>query len=521
MEEHIIKITHEDLSPKLEEINKKLDLILFKLDSTLVIPPVPEPNDDFIYLESLSDNMNTAWRLVMQQEKYVKLLDNKQYFIDEYETVNPLCKGVIGNLDKTKRPSLIIGSWIKSVPSKLFYFTKVYAEFAFVGVNVLQPKGQIFRTALQDKFLFDGELNVLKTCKLALIGSEAIDKDQMSWSLTEIMYSGGNSDIGFIDIIAKDVKHNGPNFTQLKTKQGNNIRRTLWNVELHNPRAFYMDGNNKNYLTWHYYNPTYFIRKGIVSNNSIKLLEDSFDLVKTHHGYEDINVRCIVNVGRFVFNIYNDSVNADGKIMLINPAKVGDKFPWVRSTNYGPENKTFVSSIELQAGDITSLGKIIEKQIQNNAMKDYPAPMNWARWNYVVDRDLPITTTQGIVITSTFNIFGETDVMFAYKYSGMFSSPFLTEYSKFNDWYISYPNMGIGYSNYDMFGINEFWLNVIWSGYLRFSGDGASQSLGYNLENVVFLDGKGEWSEKQPFNNKVTIPQEVMIYIETCENLAK
>jgi len=258
-----------------------------------------------------------------------------------------------------------------------------------------------------------------------------------------------------------------------------------------------------------------------VNANSITLLQDGFDLIETHHGYEDINVRCVVNVGRFVFNIFDNSVSADKKTLSITPAKNGQTFPWLKSTNYGPANRTFVSSVELQAGDITSLGKILEKQIQNSSTPGYPSADQWARWSYVVDVDLPSVVSDATVLNSTFNISGETDVMFAFKYSGMFSSPFLTENSKFNDWYISYPNMGIGYTNYDMWGVNEFWLHVIASGYVRFSGDGASQSLGYNFEDVTFLDGPGEWRQKEPFSDKTIIPEEVNAFISEMEALAQ
>jgi len=180
--------------------------------------PIPPTNPNFVYLEDLSPDMNVAWRMAIQQPKFIKLLDNKEYFVDEYETVDPICPGVIGNLNEARSPTLTIGSWTKSVPSTLFYARRPHVPFAFVGVNVLQPKGQKFRTAIQSKYLFDGEINILKTCKFALIGSRAKDKDQLSWSLTELMYASGDSSAGFVDVIAKDVVHNGPNFSQLKTK---------------------------------------------------------------------------------------------------------------------------------------------------------------------------------------------------------------------------------------------------------------------------------------------------------------
>lgn len=494
-------------------------------DEVVIIPtpePIPEPTPDpiplpepeevlpenYITLEELSDNVNEAWRIALQQEgKILKLKNNKVYKITEHTTVEPKLIAIVGNMDKTKRPILEIGSWDKPFPSRLFLFESDICEFSIVGVNMVQPKGQTFKTAIQMKTIFNTKPNTVKKGNFALIGSEPSDIDQLSWALAGFIYSP-EAEGEYINVIAKDVKHNGPVFQQLKTNRNNRLRSIWDNVEIHNPRDSYFAGDKEYFLPTHYYNPTKFINNAIISGNKITSLENPFDLVKTHHGYEDINVRTIFQVDRFVFNVYDNSISEDGMTFTFNPVKSGDVFEYDTNTNYGPRGRTIVSNAELQPGDIIDLGKVIEKQIQNGATNG-----KWYRWSYVLDSEVGEKSGSFTVNHSTFNLSGQHRTLIAYKYNAMFSHPFLTENTKFNDWYIGHTG-GIGWTIYDHRQINIYWKNCKITGFVRMSSNNDSlTTIGYNVENVEFKQTEGEYKPLQPFSDKVILPKDVDDFI--------
>jgi len=490
-------------------------------DPIPVEPTTPEEvlPDNYITLEELSNDVNEAWRIALQQtNKILKLKDNKIYRITEHTTVEPKLKAIIGNLDKQKRPTLEIGRWDKPFTSRLFLFESEFCEFAIVGVNMVQPMGQLFKTAIQMKTIFNTKPNTVKSGNFALIGSEPSNKNQLSWALAGFVYSPNDND-GYINVIAKDVVHNGPVFQQLKCNTNNRLRSIWDNVTIHNPRDSYFNGNVEYFLPTHYYNPTKFINKSFVSHGKIVSLGEPFDLVKTHHGYEAIGVRTILQVDRFVFNVYDDSISDDGMTFNFNRVNVGDNYEYDTNTNYGPRGRTIVSNAELQAGDEINFGTVdeplkrtvVEKQIQNGATNG-----KWFRWSYVLDSDISENLKNGTftVLKSTFNITGEHDVLIAYKYNAMFSSPFLTEKTKFNDWYIPHTG-GIGWTIYDHRQINIFWKDSTITGFVRMSSNNDSlKTIGYNVENVKFEQTEGEYKQLEPFSDKVILPSDVDNFIK-------
>lgn len=477
--------------------------------------PIPEPTtpeemlpDGYITLEELSEDVNKAWEIALQQDgKILKLKDNKIYKITEHTTVEPKLKAIVGNMDKTKRPTLEIGSWDKPFTSRLFLFESDICEFAIVGVNMVQPKGQTFKTAIQMKTIFNTKPNTVKKGNFALIGSEPSDMNQLSWALAGFIYSP-NSETDFINVIAKDVIHNGPVFQQLKTNTNNRLRSIWDNVKIHNQRDSYFVGEQEYFLPTHYYNPTKFINKSLITENKIISLDKPFDLVKTHHGYEDINVRTIFQVDRFVFNVYDNSISENGMEFTFNPVKPNQTYNYDTNTNYGPKGRTIVSNAELQPGDIINLGTVLEKQIQNNATNG-----KWYRWSYVLDKNVEEKSGTFTVLNSTFNISGEHNTLIAYKYNAMFSSPFLTTNTKFNDWYVGHTG-GIGWTTYDHRQINIYWKNSEITGFVRMSSNNDSlKTIGYNVENVNFKQTDGEFRKLEPYSDIVVLPDDVDEFI--------
>jgi len=485
------------------------------VEPPVITPPPINPNPQFIELEEIDSNINIAWQKAIQQKgKYIKLRDNKTYEIDEYTTEEPLALGVIGNLDESKTPNFVMGSWTKPAPKTLFFFKRPHAEFSFVGANLLQPKGTPKNTRLKERYLFDGQLDVMKTARLSVIGSRCYDKDQMGWAITEMIYSSGMGEKGFIDIIVKDFIYNGSNFTQLKCPRGNNIREFLLEGEIHNPIV--------EPPRTHYYNPTSFVIDVIKQGNLLIAKNGDFNLIKTHHGFEDVGVRSIVQLSdAFVFDIMDENVSIDGNNLILNTTPENASAPCVRFDNVDKsrKNRTIATNIELHPGDVTNFGVVIEKQIQNSAI---PGVNKWQRWAYVFNKEFTTEPTEVVLLQSSYKLKdGPMKAMIAYKYNQGFSHPHLTINTKFNDFVIRQSG-GIAWTKYDHREVNRFWRNMKFTGFMRDST--ARQDFdtrGYNWENVKFLDGQGEITKREPFSDKVKLPEAIQVHIDKLEALAR
>lgn len=483
-------------------------------DITIKPPIEHSVPKDFIELESLSDDVNKAWEIALMQEgKILKLRDNKTYSITRHITIEPKLKGIVGNLDSSKRPKLEIGNWEDGFPSKLFHWkSSIDAEFFFVGVDIMYPKGHKIQTRLQNGALYSSEPNSIKSGKFAVISSHT-PSDRLSWGLSQFTYSP-TGEGKFIDLIAKDIVHNGPSFTQAKINGNNRVRLILEDFTINNPMSKDLyDGKSS------IYNPVWFIFKGNVSNNKINLLEGNFNLVKTHHGFEAINIRTVINIGRFVFNVYDDSISNDGLTFSFSPVVEGQEIKYIKTelVNTVDKKRTIVCNEELQPGDITSIGTVIEKQIQNSAIIGY-GDDNWPRWAYQMDRDI---SGSGVlkVIKSTFNLKGIHDIMVAYKQNALFNDRRLTINTSFAEPMIRQSG-GIGWTWYFEREIQVFMKNGKVSGFCRNSSDAnIKETLGYNIENVQFIDGKGEFQFREPFSDKVILPNDINIYINKLQQL--
>lgn len=474
-------------------------------------PEIPILPEGYITLEEIGGDINEAFSKALQMEgKILKLLDGKTYSITKLEPTEPKLKAIIGNPDPSKRPNLEMGNWAEGFTSTPFVFSTngKDVEFSIVNVNVMYPAGHLKRTAIQNGALFTTKPNTIKSAKLALIGSHT-PEDRLSWGVAGFTYSPNSEDENdFVDIIAQDFTHKGPGVIQSKINGNNRVRIVFEDFIIHNPQskdAF--DGRSS------IYNPTYFKFTGNVSGGKVTLKEGDFNLAKTHHGFEAIGVRTVMQIGRFVFNVYDDSVSTDGKTFTFIPVKKGDKITFTKETNVETKlpEKTIVTDAELQPGDITTYGTVIEKQIQNRAFED--GNDRWPRWAYSLDTNQEIPKSGELeVLESTFNLTGEQPVMIAYKYNSGFSDPRVTVNTEFGSDVVRQTG-GIGWTMYPEREVELFWKNGTISGFVRFSSDSViKETRGYNIENVEFLDGLGEFQYREPFKDFVLLPVEIVEY---------
>src|SRR5690606_8117156 len=154
--------------------------------------------------------------------------------------------------------------------------------------------------------------------------------------------------------------YNGSNYTQLKsnadkTLDANNIRWNMENWDIFNPIV--SNGN----APFHYYHPSDFLVNGTIEHGSYVITSNNtFSQIRSiDHGYRDQNVRSIINIGRFIFSIEDRLIRND-KILDLELMKDGDDFFYESI-----EDNIFVSNHELHAGDVTSLGKVLNKNIYN------------------------------------------------------------------------------------------------------------------------------------------------------------
>lgn len=453
-------------------------------------------NPDYIYLESFSSNTNEAWRLAIQQEgKILRLLDNKVYHLTEFETSEPKIKAIVG-----KNSTIIFGKdnfnqfTDTGEAGVIFRFTKDNPIFGIVGVNLLQAEKTIIGTMTHSKVLFSSAPGNLKTGKLAWINSHPPNKDWLTVKLAGFLYSGTNGDNNdFIYVIGKNLTITGPDVSQFKANGGGGLFNILQNVEMYNPLIGF--GN----IT--YFNPTSFLTEGYIQNDIYHITNNITTYsIRTIYNYQGDFRRCIIHIGRFVFNISNESV-LDSKRIKLDITKKGDKNTFIKVNN-----RTLISDIELHPGDITNLGKIIEKQIEFYGGKN---------WKYIVDKDINFLDYIELLEPS-FNLSGNHQSYLVYKGNEDFWGDRLTENTKFGyDGIIR--GAGYGWTMYNHKEITLHWENVKFSGFYRQSASNKGNSQGYTLINVTGTFG--QFNPPVPVKTSGQIPQDAQDFINWLESL--
>lgn len=451
---------------------------------------------NYIYLENFGNNINEAWPLAVTQEgKILRLLNNKTYKITEFKTVEPKIKAIVG-----KNSTIIFGKdnfnqFIDTDESgSIFRFTKDNPEFGVVGVNLLQAEKTPLRTATHSKVLFESAPGAIKTGKLAWINSRPPNNDWLTVKLAGFMYSGTNGDNNdFFFVIGKDLVMTGPDVSQFKANAGGGLYSILQNVDIINP--FVGSGLTS------YFNPTSFLADGYLENDVYTITNDVDTYsVRTVYNYQAPFRRCIFHIGRFVFNISNESV-LDSKRIKLNIPKNGDEDTYIKVN----EN-TIATNIEMQPGDVTNLGKVVEKQIELYYGPD---------WTYIFDK--PITNEPKVVlIESTFNLSGKQQSYLVYKSNEIFYGQRLTENTKFGDHDIIIGG-GYGWTMYNHKEITIHWENVKFSGFYRQSASNRGNSQGYTLINTTGLSG--QFSPPVSVKTQGEIPIEAKNFINWLENL--
>jgi hypothetical protein len=382
-------------------------------------------------------------------------------------------------------------------------------------------EGQRVQTGLQTKSLYNAKPDVLNSGIFAMVDcSTGNNYDQLGVALAGFMYGSVNDEThpeeAFIDVVADNVYYQGAVFTQLKANRGNNIRQTFNGLEIYNPEG--------------HFTPTRFRGTGTIKSSSIQLNDIEVDLVKTHHGYQAVSsdgvVRTNIFVDRFVFALDNDVVSERDNSVTLKIVENGDSFKYMvtnrfdNNTTYanGQPNRVIISNAELQAGDLTSIGKVLKKQMFNSAVAGA-----WYRWAYVMDREVIEASGQGLMEQTSVNLQSgkNYDVDLVYMYNGLFQSPYLTETSYYepNPWYL-FVSGGIGWSLYDANEISLNWKDVSISGFVRQS-DNNLKPVKHTVDiHTINLDSRSQWKpiNPQPFEYPTRV-KEYVDWLRKLENL--
>lgn len=451
---------------------------------------------DYIYLENYGSDLNQAWRLALNEEgKILRLHNNKIYRITEFETIEPKIKAIVG-----KNSTIIFGrdgfnQYTDSGEAGIiFRFTKDKPEFGVVGVNLLQAEKTIIGTQTHSKVLFSGAPGAINTGKLAWINSKPPNKDWLTIKLAGFVYSNTNGDNNdFLYVIGKDLLITGPDVSQFKANGGGGLYSILQNVEMYNPLIGI--GNIS------YFNPTSFLADGYIQNDIYHITNDVDTYsIRTIYVYQASFRRCIIQIGRFVFNISNESV-LDPKRIKLDIRKVGDEDSYIKVNA-----NTVVTNLELHPGDITNLGKIVEKQIEFYAN---------GNWKYKFENEIVDSPTIKL-IQSSFNLSGNQKAYLVYKGNEDFWGKGLTETTEFGyDGIIR--GAGYGWTMYNHKEITVHWENVKFSGFYRQSASNRGNSQGYTLINVTGMSG--QFNPPVSVNTTGNIPKEAQDYINWLESL--
>lgn len=450
-------------------------------------PPIKPPHDSN---EILLEDYNSFEQALSQPGKTVVLQPGKVYYLDKYQTTSPERQFIKGE------ESIIITGI--NAPRYMFAWDQDNPEFGIKGVSIWQSPKVKFKPNTKTCILFFTAANRIKTGKLAYINARRPPKDQLSHQLFW-GYSGQNGDNDqYLHVIAKNVQTNGSEFLTAKANNGGGLLSTLIDVDIFNSDV---------------YNPNYFRVNGSIGGGLFTLDPDSNDLVsdiKTHYGYHNLNVRTILHIGRFVFNIKEKSVFNDRAIAL----GLEESPRYIRRSKYSVGCR-----LDLQAGDVTTLGRITKKQILHPWREDPNKPTSpWVEyyWEYFFDREIAAEEGDLKLIQSSFNLSGSEEAYLIYKGNMMFSDPGLTERSQYGDWYILLGKR-YGHTMYNHANISAYWENVKMTGFYRQSSPDnvIGNSQGYSLKNIHGFNGQFA----PPVKVDKPIDPEVLDFLQKIERL--
>lgn len=417
----------------------------------IIEEPVNQRPKDYIYLEDFQGtDLERLYQSLIKDGKILRFKDKTSYDFGGYKQFSdPTILCIVGKNSV---------AWVnKEDAQEIFLFTKDNPRFGSIGVNWL-IKGDIEEKITQPtKALFRTVRDKVKTGMLAMISSHVPDDKTLGINLSRFIYSGSDSDSDFLYVIGKDITSNGPDFMQLKAPNGGNLYSVLENVKVNNPIV--------QFPATHKYNPTTIICKGVYDGERYRITSDNkVSQVLTWHGYQNGNIRTIINIGRFVWNISENDVIDDKIIILNNPTK-DQSYKYEKLGDF-----TFQSDAEFQPGDFISFGIIETKQI--GRIKN---------WSYKVDQKIDSDDLFLIDSSIDLPIDEILEASLTYKGNALIEIA-LNVNSNFNDWYITLSS-GYGWTAYNEREITAYWKNVELTGFYRQSTSGVGSSKGYNLIN--------------------------------------
>jgi len=481
-----VKISNLSFDVDFEPIEESKPPIVDPELPPIVTPPPPlNRPKDYIYLDDFEGNVDQQFDKALKQEgKILRLNDDHVYFITEYEQQEPKLKAIVG-----RNTDLIFDTDVQEI----FLFQNDNPEFGSVGVNWLQNKTFNPATSQPTKALFRTVRDKVKTGKLAMIGSYVPNKETIPINLARFIYSGSDSDSDFLYVIGKDIISNGPDFMQLKAPNGGNLYSVLENVKVNNPLAPYRANTS-------IYTPTDFGIDVDIKNGFAHITSDNkFSQVLTWHGYHNKNIRCIFNVGRFVFDMNTTNIYSE-YIIDLQLLDKGEKFYFTR------DEDIIYSDYELHPGDITTIGKVISKHFDLS----YDG-----KWEYIIEPNGNENDSSAEMIEPSFNLKGNHRAGIVFKNGALFGENGITENTEFWSNDIIGSN-GYGWTCYNQREITAYWKNVELEGFYRQSTSGVGYSKGYYLENVTGIKGK-EFDPKPIIEKE--IPKEAKDFIEWLEML--
>lgn len=430
--------------------------IKWKGNDNITKPPVIEPP---IVTPPLVETIFDLDNFLKDKEGIVRLpssFDNKEIIIKSAGMIKPgKVKVLLGNNVK-----LTYENW-NVTPTQQFDLSGC-EEFAIVGVTFVCPPNRPIRTGFPDKELFGWAKDSVTKGKFALINSEYNDKDRVTFGLCRFAYSSNSNED--IHLIAKNVKHNGFNFTQIKNPYSGNLILTLQNVSIHNPIIEEPQS--------HYYSPTRVKVRVKIQNGIAKIISNNtFDQILTWIGYNNGNQRSVLHFDRYVYDISENKL-IDNKTLKIDYQD------------------------ELHPGDVTINGLVTEKQIDESRKSN---------WTYKYQQ-----TAQPIKRTLPE---GEFDAYIVYKGNALFSIP-VTINTKFGEGYwesgVITISQGYGWS----------WYNESFSGYIEnFNGTGFYRnSTGGVTKGLTIINSKFEKNAPVATSNNPMSPI-AKSYIEYLEKL--
>jgi len=414
------------------------------------IPSIPSKlsNPDHIRLEDFN-----SWNQAINQHGKILVLEpKKEYAIEGYQSAEPKLKAIVGH-----DANLVFGKG----PQSIFSIDSDGLDFGTVGVNFLQRADTKIKPATNTKILFRTNHLTVKTGKLAMIGSKAPDDSRLTVQLAWAFSGTNGGDDGLLHIIGKDLRCNGPDFMNLKANAGGGLYSTLINVTLNNPDTF---------------NPNEIGVEGYITGDRFHITSDHLvSDVLSHYGYQNGNIRTLLHIGRFVFNINDRAVISDKEIRLFSET----------DPSYTAINRnTFGCRLDLQPGDVTTLGRIISKQLSVVY-----------GWEYKTDTGIELPSGSIQILQAAFTLSGLQKAFLIYKGNSFIGSYakdlYLNEQSKFGDWQIII-GAKYGHTSYNHSYIGGYWENLRHGGMYRQS-DPEPQPIGspcpLTIQNCKGLDG--------------------------------